>query len=56
MATDRRERAEQLERMRERVKAAVEAMAQWEAHVDAAIAKAKTSLDELRKSLAKLKS
>ena len=55
MAIDRRERTEQLEQMRECVKATVEVLAQWEACMDAAIAKAKTSLEELRKSLAKLK-
>ncbi len=55
MAIDRHERAEQMERMRERVKTTVEVLAQWEAHMNAAIAKAKTSLEELRKSLAKAK-
>jgi hypothetical protein len=51
----RREKVEQLELMRERVKAIVEALAQCEAYTDTAIAKAKISLDDLRKSLAKLK-
>lgn len=51
----RREKVEQFEFMRERVKAIVEALAQCETYTDAAIVKAKISLNDLRKSLAKLK-
>lgn len=50
---DRREKAEQLERMRERIKAMAENMAKWTAYTDAAIAKAKASLEELRRNRAK---
>jgi len=53
MALGRRDREEQSERMRERTKLMVEALAQWGACADAAIAKAKISLEALRKSLAK---
>lgn len=55
MAFDRREREEQLERIRERVRSAVDILAKWEAYMDSAIAKAKASLEELRKSLVKAK-
>lgn len=50
---DRREKAEQLERMREHVKIMVEHLAKWTAYTDAAIAKAKASLEELRQDRAK---
>jgi hypothetical protein len=52
---DRQAKAEQLEIMRERIKQEVDAMAQWSAYVDTAVAKAKMSLEELRKILAKAK-
>jgi hypothetical protein len=51
----RREKGEQLELMRERIKAMVEALTQYEVYTDAAIAKAKISLADLRKSLDKIK-
>lgn len=51
----RREKVEQLEIMRERIKAIIEAFTQYEVCTDAAIAKAKISLADLRKSLVKLK-
>lgn len=50
---DRRAKAEQLEIMRDRIKKEIDTMARWGAHVDAAVAKARASLEELRKALAK---
>jgi len=52
MVVDRRERTEQLEFMKERVKATIEALTQLEVFTDTAIAKAKASLEELQKSRA----
>jgi hypothetical protein len=50
MAFDRYERAESIERTKERVKTITDFLEQWSACVDAAIARAKTSLIELRRN------
>jgi hypothetical protein len=55
MVVDRREKAERLEYIQEHVKTMVVILTQWEAFMDAAIAKAKVSLEELKKNLAKTK-
>jgi len=53
--SDRYERAEQLERIRERVKAIVDNLTKWETCTYAAIKDAKASLEKYREYLKNIK-